>query len=197
MEKTLKERTKLLANKKLCYGCYQPITSNHNFKTCKQRLLCRICKEYHPTGIHDCVKKFFEENTESEDRTKDTVKLATVKGEFDTEVISMCVVPIWVGHRNSRKLIKKHAVLGNCSQESFIKDEIIKDLGTLGRKLKLSFERLIYEKSEDTEAVDGLIISAVDSKKRKPMEWLKLSKAYSNNCLPVEKEEIAKPDTSI
>ena len=27
MEKTLKERTKLLANKKLCYGCYQPMTS--------------------------------------------------------------------------------------------------------------------------------------------------------------------------
>ena len=107
------------------------------------------------------------------------------------------MVPIWVGHRNSRKLIKKHAVLGNCSQESFIKDEIIKDLGTLGRKLKLSFERLIYEKSGDTEAVDGLIISAVDSKKRKPMEWIKLSKAYSNNCLLVEKEEIAKLDTSI
>ena len=61
MKKTLKETTKLLANKRLCYGCYQPMTSNHNAKTCKQRLLCRICKEYHPTGMHDYVKKASEE----------------------------------------------------------------------------------------------------------------------------------------
>ena len=33
MEKTLQERTKLLANKKLCYGCYQPMTISllHSF----------------------------------------------------------------------------------------------------------------------------------------------------------------------
>ena len=94
MEKTLKEITKLLANKKLCYGCYQPMTSNHNAKTCKQRLPCRICKKYHPTGMHGYVKKASEENTESKDGTKDTVKRASVKGKLDTEVVSMCVVPV-------------------------------------------------------------------------------------------------------
>ena len=76
MGKTLNERTKLLANKKLCYGCYQPMTSNHNAKTCKQRLLCRICKEYHPTGMHDYVKKATEKYTEPKDGTKDAVKCA-------------------------------------------------------------------------------------------------------------------------
>ena len=94
MEKTLKERTKLLANKKLCYGCFQPMTSNHNAKTCKQRLLCRICKEYHPTGMRGYVKKASEECTECKDDIKDTVKCASVKGKVDTEVISMCVVPV-------------------------------------------------------------------------------------------------------
>ena len=94
MEKTLKERTKLLANKKLCYGCFQPMTSNHNAKTCKQRLLCRICKEYHLTGMCGYVKKASEECTECKDDTKDTVKCASVKGKLDTEVISMCVVPV-------------------------------------------------------------------------------------------------------
>ena len=82
MEKTLKERTKLLANKRLCYGCYQPMTSNHNAKTCKQRLLCRICKEYHPTGMHGYVKKASEEYTEYKDGTKDTLKCASVKGNL-------------------------------------------------------------------------------------------------------------------
>ena len=45
-----------------------------------------------------------------------------------------------------------------------------------------------------TEAVDGLIISTVDSKKGRPMEWIELPKAYSKNCLSVEKEEIATSD---
>ena len=106
--KTLKENTKLLANKKLCYGCYQHMTSNHNVKTCKQRLLCRICQEYHP-GMHGYVKKVSEGNTDSKDHTKDTVKCVSVKRKLGTEVISMCLAPVWVGHRNSRKMVKTYA----------------------------------------------------------------------------------------
>ena len=60
-EKTLKERIKLLANKKLCYGCYQPITSNQNAKTCKERLPCRTCKECLPIGMYGYIKKASEE----------------------------------------------------------------------------------------------------------------------------------------
>ena len=35
-----------------------------------------------------------------------------------------------------------------------------------------------------------MIVSAVDSKKGTPMEWIKLSKTFSNNCLPIERKEI-------
>ena len=85
-------------------------------------------------------------------------------------------------------------MLENCSQGSFIKDEIIEDLGISGRKLKLSLKTLTGEKAKDTEAVDGFIISAVDSKKGRPMEWIELREAYLKNCLPVERQEIATPD---
>ena len=33
---TLQERSKILRKKKLCYGCYSPITSEHNAKSCKK-----------------------------------------------------------------------------------------------------------------------------------------------------------------
>ena len=128
--------------------------------SCKQRSLWRIFKEYHPTGTHGYIKKASKENIESKDDTKDKVKCASVKGKLDTEVISMCVMSVCVIHRNSRKMV----MLDNCSQGSSIKDEIIEDLGISGRKLKLSLKTLTGEKSEDTEAVDGLIISAVYSK---------------------------------
>ena len=93
---------------------------NRNAKTCKQRLLCRICEEYHPTGMHGYFKKASEEYTEYKDGTKDTVKCASVKGKLDTEVITMCVVPVWVGHRNSRGMVKTYAMLGNFSSSKFI-----------------------------------------------------------------------------
>ena len=57
------------------------MTSNQNVKT---------CKEYHPAGIHGYIKTVSEENTESKDGTKDTVKCASLKRKLDTEVISMC-----------------------------------------------------------------------------------------------------------
>ena len=121
-------------------------------------------------GMHGYVKKASEEYTEYKDATKDTVKCASVKGKLGTEVITMCVVPVWVGRRNYREMVKTYATLDNCSQGSFIKNQIIEDLGILATKLKLTLKTLTGEKAEDTEAVDGLIISAVDCKQGRPME---------------------------
>ena len=104
------------------------------------------------------------------------------------------MVPVWVSRRNSRKMIKTYSMTDNCSQRTFIKDEIIENLGILIRELKLDLKTLIGKKSEDTEAVNELIISTIDSKKGRPMEWIELQKAYSKNCLPVERKEIATPD---
>ena len=103
--------------------------------------------------MHGYVKKASGENTESKDGTKDTVKFASVKGKIDAEVISLCVVTVWVGHRNFRKMVKTFAMLDNCGQSSFIKDEFMEDLHISGRKLKLSLKTLNDEESEDTEAV--------------------------------------------
>ena len=39
-----------------------------------------------------------------------------------------------------------------------------------------SLETLTDKKSEDTEAIDGLILFGVDSKKGRSMEWIQLPK---------------------
>ena len=75
--------------------------------------------------MHGYVKKVSEEYIECKDGTKDTVKCASVKRKLDTEVIGMCVAPIWLSHRNFRKMVKRYVISDNCSQGSFIKDEII------------------------------------------------------------------------
>ena len=54
-----------------------------------------------------------------------------------------------------------YAVLDNCSQGSFIKEEIIEELRITGRNLKLSQKTLTGEKSEELPAVNGLIVSGI------------------------------------
>ena len=42
-----------------------------------------------------------------------TVKYASVNEKLEAEVISMCIVAVWVGHKSSRKMVKTYAVLDN------------------------------------------------------------------------------------
>ena len=79
-------------------------------------------------------------------------------------------------------------MLDNCSQGSFIRDELIEDLGMTGRKLQLSLNTLIGEKSEDTMAIDGLTVYGIGLKKTRANEWIELPRAYSKQSLPVERE---------
>ena len=61
--------------------------------------------------------------------SKESVKCASVNGKLEAEIISSCVVLIWVGHKSSKKMFKTYAMQDNCSQGSFIRDELIKILG--------------------------------------------------------------------
>ena len=61
-----------------------------------------------------------------------------VNCKFDVEVISMCVVPIKIPHQNYKETIRNYAMLGNCSQESFIKQDLLRMLGVYGQKLSLN-----------------------------------------------------------
>ena len=109
MEKSPRERTKILAEGKLCFGCYQPSTENHNVKGCKQSLVCRLCFDLHPTGMHDYMKKKTNEdheNTQPRESETDTVKCPSVNENLDAEVISMCIAAVWIGHKSSRKMVK-------------------------------------------------------------------------------------------
>ena len=81
---------------------------------------------------------------------------ASVNGKFDVEVFRMCVVPI-------KTLLQKlyDAMLDNCSQGSFIKQDLLRRLGVDGQKLNLHFKILTEEKSEETLLVDSLKIAGV------------------------------------
>ena len=49
---TVEERSKFLSKQKLCYSCYEVISSKHTARNCPRRRNCKICLAKHPTGLH-------------------------------------------------------------------------------------------------------------------------------------------------
>ena len=171
------------------------MAKDHNTKNYQQRLTCRICTAYYPTILHGYVPKVRTDNSQSTANLecssrnaagKENMTFVSVNGKFDVEVITMCLMPLKISHLNCKKTIRTYAMLDNCRQGSFIKQDLLKRLGVDDQKLSLILKTLTGEKSEETLMVDNLKVAGVN----KMNDWISLPKVYSKETLPVEKEKV-------
>ena len=63
--------------------------------------------------------------------------------KFRSDVINMCVVPVQICHPDSKKVLDTYAMLDNCSQDTFVKEEIIEALGITGAKTRVTVKTLM------------------------------------------------------
>ena len=115
--------------------------AGHIAKTFTQRLTCSSCKENHPTPLHGYTpnNKSKADGNQTGDGGgnlknnfagfSNDLKCASMTGKTESKVISMCIVPVMVKHEYGKVMITTYAMLGNCSQGSFIHD---KELGFHG-----------------------------------------------------------------
>ena len=195
--------SKILWKKKLCYVCYSPVSQDHNAKTCKQRRTWMICKQSDPTGFHGYLPKKKQPKLTSDPKDGvppvDDKKLMTSNfaemdikcnsSSMESKIISMCVVPVKISHSKSKKEISTYAMLDNCSQGTFIKEDIQKKLGTVGREVDITVKTLNEEQSMKSTAVSGLgVSSSIASDKE---IWLNLPPVYTREDIPVDIKEVA------
>ena len=74
---------------------------------------------------------------------------------IESKVISMCVVPVKVSYSKSKKEFSMYAMLDNCSQGTFIKEDIQKKLGAVGREANITVKTLNGELGMKSTAVSG------------------------------------------
>ena len=130
-----------------------------------------VCKQSHATGLHGYLPKKKEHKVTSD--PKDGVppvnnkKLMTSNfaemdikcnsSSIESKIISMCVLPVKVSHSKSKKEFSTYAVLDNCRQVMFIKEDIQKKLGAVGREADITVKLIlppVYTKEDipvDTE----------------------------------------------
>ena len=132
---TVEERSKTLARKKLCYGCYTRITADHNARNCKTRRTCKNCNQKHPTGFHGYISKKKGINVNNGgDSTKGNdggdvntllqsnfaeVDVKCASTGFPANIISMCVISVKLSHAKTKKEVSTLSMLDNCSQGTF------------------------------------------------------------------------------
>ena len=105
-------------------------------------------------------------------------------------VWSVCVVPVAMKHKNSSREVKTFTMLDNCSQGTFVKEDLMKKLNVGGRATSTSIKTLNGENNFQLHAVDGLQVCNSNTKSKKI--WLNLP-TYIQNQLPVDKNEVATP----
>ena len=103
MKKPVEERSKFLFQKKLCYGCYMPISTDHNSRSCKDRRVCDTCGEKHSAGLHGYKSCKKNKNAVGGTSQKSDSTLACPATMMKSKVVSMCVVPNKVKCSNSKK----------------------------------------------------------------------------------------------
>ena len=189
-KKYVEERSKFLFQKKLCYVCYTPISFEHNARIYKQRRVCDICRERHPTGLHGYKASKKNRTGDGNDSGKNNGSLACAATKMTSNVLSMCVVPVKIKCSKSRKVLETYAMLDCCSQETFINSELAKKLRIGGTKTTIKVKTLNGEETQETEAINGLKVTSLTEKNG----WIDLPVSYTRENLLVGDEHIATPD---
>ena len=96
-----------------------------------------------------------------------------------TDVISMCVVPVKVKYKDSNSVYNTLSMLDNYIQGYFLKSILKKNFGIKGHKTSVSVRTLTGEK---TFAVDRLKVSR---KSGLNAEWINIPMGYTKDDLPV------------
>ena len=200
-KKNMEEKYRFLLKENICFGCLE---KGHLASSCKNRRTCLVCNKKHPTTIHGM--NFRRPPRTSKDPKKDSTDLSdkpdskppkkpevsnppvTCGLNKDSERnISMCVVPIILRHELSKSDIVTFAVLDNCSQASFISEEILSMLSIPSETTDLTVDTITSSKTEVCHVVSGLKVKGLHSGDG---SWVSLPKLFSKSYIPVDQSEV-------
>ena len=166
----------------LCFGCLQP---NHMARACTAKKICKVCRDPHPTSLHSPRRKPRE--PDSIDNVMQS--FGSKCTDIHENSVSVSVVPVWLYHpSNPQRKVSTYALLDNCSQGSFITEDIMKDLKLGGISTSVTIKTLNGEISEPSLIVNDLIVKPHFD--IKGCGNVRLPKLFSRKKLPTEPGEI-------
>ena len=168
----IKGRKAFLFKKRLCFCCYKSVSPSHTAQLCTKKRKCAVCNELHPTSLHVFPPK--QEESEGIVNVATGCKVKTDdKGSKDVnQVISLCIVPVNVRHKsNPNNVMTVYAMLDNCSEGTFVTEEVVEMLEAMITPTSISIKTLNGTVTHSSSSTEGLQVSAVCDLDGKPPQY--------------------------
>ena len=191
---TLKQRKELVQSKGLCFGC---LSWGHISKNCHRKDICKICKKFHPTSLHDSSykpkKKVPKEKERSEEERNEFDEASSCRVDVGVKCSShSLIVPVSLNHHdNLARTTVVYAVLDDQSDACFIKKGVLEHLGIDGPKVELSLSTVLARELVESQRIDGLVVRGIKEK-----EAIPLPRTYTRDDIPPKRSQIPRPETA-
>ena len=186
---TLEKRNKFLIDNNICRGC---LKHGHTLRYCKRQKVCKICKRWHPTILHN-ERLSTEANAKDNKGDKTQVSNKIVK-RYSTGDITSMIVPVRLACPENNRSVIVYAVLDDQSDASFIQDSILHELNANGNESVINIATMLGEEKVKCKKVHGLTVEGLYENSGTIID---LPCVYSRQNIPAKREQIPTKESAL
>ena len=200
MKKSIEERSKFLARKKLimvvinqfqCHTMQEIAMTDEYTRFVKRSLLLAYMVTLQSITLEMIILVHQMEHKKNVTFKSNCAKFDDIScsASCSDEIVSICIAPVKIRYVNKRKEVTKYTLLNNCSQGTFVREDAIHKLVASGTRTKITVKTLNGGQTHISTAVDGLEVAS--NNKSINEQWIKLPKSYTTSDLPIDTKEVA------
>ena len=200
MKKSIEERSKFLARKKLimvvinqfqCHTMQEIAMTDEYTRFVKRSLLLAYMVTLQSITLEMIILVHQMEHKKNVTFKSNCAKFDDIScsASCSDEIVSICIAPVKIRYVNKRKEVTKYTLLNNCSQGTFVREDVIHKLVASGTRTKITVKTLNGGQTHISTAVDGLEVAS--NNKSINEQWIKLPKSYTTSDLPIDAKEVA------
>ena len=177
-EMSLGDRKDFFFEKFLCFGCAS--SRQHQAASCKNKLVCRVCSQVHPTCLH--LQK------DTAEGTSNCTNVCTIPEQGRGSDHAM-IVPVWVRHISKPSQEGLHyAVLDDQSNVSFVSESLCGQLDLQGPPTDLLLTT-VQERNVHTPSSRICGLEVLDFNRE---HTVKLPMLFTRDAIPASRSQIPK-----
>lgn len=131
--------------------------------------------------------------TESVNTNASTCGSTSLNCGEESDVVTAMFVPVILSLKEQPDTeIRVYALLDDCSDSTFVKDSVLKELGVSGTDVSLKLNTMHGQTSISVQRVEGLVVQRLNRSE----DPIHLPKTYSRESIPSGREQIPTPEVA-
>ncbi|KAI2646032.1 Retrotransposon-derived protein PEG10 [Labeo rohita] len=171
----LEEKKRFIINNKMCFGC---LRIGHISKNCRKRATCNICRQNHPSPLHEEHSQGGKPEALPDERTY--TSLCSVG--MDNCICTSMIVPVWLScaTKDSPETLV-YALLDTQSSNTFIDQDVCDKIQANTEPVKLKLSTMTNRASiENCHRAAGLKVRGYSLQ-----DYIELPPAYTLEYIPL------------